>query len=215
MERCYGPAVFEEVLRATAHIPIAHCFCGGKPGVAEKLASTVKRKFSNSNVVGTFSPTFRPVTSVKIDDLAGDIDASGAAIVWVGISTPKQERLVTTDKFFGAGYSPLGYENQMFLNCNPFDQPNGLTQRLLYRKVAVATRRHLPQASLPRQHAGSQGAKLGGEFFEVVVQAFPRLLARHTPCVRGLYGLCSNRTARSDVAPSRVRSVRNGDELGG
>lgn len=93
MERCYGPGVFEEVLRATAPLSIGHFFCGGKPGVPERLAEAVRERFGNENVVGTFSPPFRPMTPEELDELAELIDRSGAAIVWIGVSTPKQERL--------------------------------------------------------------------------------------------------------------------------
>ena len=48
-------------------------------------------KFGNNNVVGTFSPPFRPMTDDEMKILAEDINSKGTDIVWVGLSTPKQE----------------------------------------------------------------------------------------------------------------------------
>jgi N-acetylglucosaminyldiphosphoundecaprenol N-acetyl-beta-D-mannosaminyltransferase len=43
-------------------------------------------------VAGTYSPPFRALTPTEDDQLVARINASGADIVWVGLSTPKQER---------------------------------------------------------------------------------------------------------------------------
>lgn len=92
MKRCYGPNFFAAVLKATANKSIRHYFCGGKDGVAESLREAVFTKFGNANVVGTHSPPFRDLTDSEYEELGHDIDNSGADMVWIGISTPKQER---------------------------------------------------------------------------------------------------------------------------
>jgi N-acetylglucosaminyldiphosphoundecaprenol N-acetyl-beta-D-mannosaminyltransferase len=43
-------------------------------------------------VVGCYSPPFRQLTPEEDHDIMRMIDESGADIVWVGLSTPKQER---------------------------------------------------------------------------------------------------------------------------
>ncbi|MCA6438870.1 MAG: WecB/TagA/CpsF family glycosyltransferase [Chitinophagaceae bacterium] len=92
MQRCYGPAFFESLLRATAKLPVNHFFCGGKEGVAEDLKATVSRRFGNDSVTGVYSPPFRDMTENEMSELGQRISESDAHIVWVGISTPKQER---------------------------------------------------------------------------------------------------------------------------
>lgn len=92
MERCYGPAFFAEVLRVSAGEPLHHFLCGGEEGVADTLKTVCAERFGNERVVGTHCPPFRPLTSDEYDRLAQDIDDAGADIVWIGISTPKQER---------------------------------------------------------------------------------------------------------------------------
>ena len=92
MERCYGPDFFKEIMLSTAKAPIKHFFCGGKEGVAAALKKVCENKFSNFNITGVFSPPFRTMAEDELLALADQIRESDADIVWVGMSTPKQER---------------------------------------------------------------------------------------------------------------------------
>ncbi|MBC7923930.1 MAG: WecB/TagA/CpsF family glycosyltransferase [Ferruginibacter sp.] len=92
MQRCYGPDFFAEVMESTANTPVRHYFCGGKPGVAEELQRICGQKFNNSRVVGTFCPPFRELSDGEFRALADQINALDVNVVWVGISTPKQEK---------------------------------------------------------------------------------------------------------------------------
>jgi N-acetylglucosaminyldiphosphoundecaprenol N-acetyl-beta-D-mannosaminyltransferase len=67
-------------------------FYGGAPGVPEMLAERLGQKFPGLAVAGTHSPPYRPLTGDEVLDTAALINASGATLVWVGLSTPKQER---------------------------------------------------------------------------------------------------------------------------
>lgn len=92
MKRCYGPGFFAETMRQTAiHPSIKHFFCGGKEGVAEELKEKCSKKFGNYNIVGTYCPPFRPMTTTEMQELAQQIQQSRANIIWIGLSTPKQE----------------------------------------------------------------------------------------------------------------------------
>jgi N-acetylglucosaminyldiphosphoundecaprenol N-acetyl-beta-D-mannosaminyltransferase len=93
MERCYGPDFFREVMIASADKPIRHYLCGGKPGVADELKKACETKFNNFNIVGTNFPPFREMMEDEIRDLAQDINEKQTDIVWIGLSTPKQELL--------------------------------------------------------------------------------------------------------------------------
>jgi N-acetylglucosaminyldiphosphoundecaprenol N-acetyl-beta-D-mannosaminyltransferase len=94
IRRCFGPDFFAAVMRASAkQADVGHFLCGGLPGVAEQLASACRDKFGNAHVVGTHCPPFRPLTDDELAALARAIAASGAQMVWIGISSPKQEVL--------------------------------------------------------------------------------------------------------------------------
>lgn len=92
MQRCYGPDFFKATLLASANLPITHFFCGGKEGIAAELQLAVAQKFGNHRVGGVFSPPFRGMTDEEMIVLGQQITQLGAHIVWIGISTPKQER---------------------------------------------------------------------------------------------------------------------------
>lgn len=91
MRRCYGPAFFEAMMRASAKQPIHHFFCGGKEGVAEALRAECGRVFENKQIVGVYCPPFRNMTDEEMQELGQQIINSGAHMVWIGLSTPKQE----------------------------------------------------------------------------------------------------------------------------
>jgi N-acetylglucosaminyldiphosphoundecaprenol N-acetyl-beta-D-mannosaminyltransferase len=91
MRRCYGPDFFKALLVASADLQITHFFCGGKEGVAEKLQLNCEARFGNSHVVGTFSPPFSVMTNEELALLGDTINQAGVDIVWIGLSTPKQE----------------------------------------------------------------------------------------------------------------------------
>jgi N-acetylglucosaminyldiphosphoundecaprenol N-acetyl-beta-D-mannosaminyltransferase len=93
MKRCYGPEFFRELIIATKDLQIRHYFCGGKSGVAEELKEVCLKKYGNPNVVGTFCPPFRELSESECRNLANDINEKKTDILWIGISTPKQEKL--------------------------------------------------------------------------------------------------------------------------
>ena len=91
MGRCYGPDLFMEIIKATAGKEVKHFLCGGKRGVAEELKNVCEEKFGNFNVAGTYYPPFREMTNEEFIKLGEEISSKEVNIVWIGISTPKQE----------------------------------------------------------------------------------------------------------------------------
>jgi N-acetylglucosaminyldiphosphoundecaprenol N-acetyl-beta-D-mannosaminyltransferase len=91
MERCYGPDFFKEVIIASKFRRMNHFFCGGKEGVAKELKRICEEKFENHNIVGIYSPPFRELTDDEMKVLAEDINSKNSDIVWIALSTPKQE----------------------------------------------------------------------------------------------------------------------------
>ncbi len=92
IERCYGPDFFESVMIHTSDQNINHYFCGGKEGVANQLKDACGKKFNNQNIVGTNCPPFRELSDDEFEILAQEINALNTDILWIGISTPKQEK---------------------------------------------------------------------------------------------------------------------------
>jgi N-acetylglucosaminyldiphosphoundecaprenol N-acetyl-beta-D-mannosaminyltransferase len=92
IDRCYGPDFFEGLMQATSSMEVAHFFCGGKPGVAEELKLATEIKWGNKNVTGTYSPPFSPMQEADWAALVSKIIESKAQVIWIGLSTPKQEK---------------------------------------------------------------------------------------------------------------------------
>jgi N-acetylglucosaminyldiphosphoundecaprenol N-acetyl-beta-D-mannosaminyltransferase len=90
--RVYGPELMLSVCQRTASRNVRHFLLGGAPGVAEKLSDTLRSRFSGLNVVGTYSPPFHPMNPEEQEEILNMINAAAPDILWVGLSTPKQER---------------------------------------------------------------------------------------------------------------------------
>lgn len=90
--RVYGPDLMLAVLERAAERGWSSYFYGGAEGVPELLGERLSERFPGLLVAGTFSPPFRPLTEAEDADVVQRIQDSGADLVWVGLSTPKQER---------------------------------------------------------------------------------------------------------------------------
>jgi N-acetylglucosaminyldiphosphoundecaprenol N-acetyl-beta-D-mannosaminyltransferase len=67
-------------------------YYGGAEGVAEKLKQAVTTGYPGVAVAGVLCPPFRQLTREEDDEVVNIINAARPDIVWVGLSTPKQER---------------------------------------------------------------------------------------------------------------------------
>jgi len=92
MGRVYGPDLMLEILKRSISKGYKHFFYGGKKGVPELLTIKLKKIFPNLNIVGTFAPPFRPLKKREEVYLIKEIDRLKPDIIWVGLSTPKQEK---------------------------------------------------------------------------------------------------------------------------
>lgn len=92
VRRTSGPDLMEKIMSDGRGLD--HYLLGGKPGVAEKLKARFETGNSKASIVGLHCPPFRQMSDEEISVIANDINRSGADVVWVGLSTPKQEYLM-------------------------------------------------------------------------------------------------------------------------
>jgi N-acetylglucosaminyldiphosphoundecaprenol N-acetyl-beta-D-mannosaminyltransferase len=92
VDRTAGSDLVEAVMRYSVLQGWKHYFYGGGAGVAQTLKSRLEEKYPGVKIVGEYSPPFRPLTSDEDREVVEQINASAADIVWVGISSPRQER---------------------------------------------------------------------------------------------------------------------------
>lgn len=92
VERVYGPDLMLRICELSVAKGWSHFFYGAGPGVAEKLAENLGRRYPGLRIAGTYSPPYRDLSSDEMDEVVQLLNGSAAEIVWVGLSTPKQER---------------------------------------------------------------------------------------------------------------------------
>lgn len=92
VRRVYGPDLLLETCKASMTQGYRHFFYGGAPGVADQLAGKLQARFPNLQVVGTYCPPFKPLTPEEDEEIVARINEANPDIIWVGLSTPKQER---------------------------------------------------------------------------------------------------------------------------
>jgi N-acetylglucosaminyldiphosphoundecaprenol N-acetyl-beta-D-mannosaminyltransferase len=110
VDRVYGPDLMLEIFRATQSTPFRHFFYGGAPGVAEELKARLEAQFPGVTICGTYCPPFRPLNAPEEAELQRTVHEARPDIIWVGLSTPKQERFMAeylakleTTLMFGVG----------------------------------------------------------------------------------------------------------------
>jgi len=110
MSRVYGPDLMLRVCDWTRRNGGSHFLYGGGPGVAEALKERLESKFPGIRIVGVCTPPFRPLNPEEERDLQARISALKPDIIWVGLSTPKQEKFMAqylpkleTTLMFGVG----------------------------------------------------------------------------------------------------------------
>jgi N-acetylglucosaminyldiphosphoundecaprenol N-acetyl-beta-D-mannosaminyltransferase len=92
VERVYGPDLMRAVTALSARRGYRNFYYGGAPGTADHLRDVLTRACPGLQVVGTLSPPFRPLSPEEDEAIVQEINATRPDIVWVGLSTPKQER---------------------------------------------------------------------------------------------------------------------------
>jgi N-acetylglucosaminyldiphosphoundecaprenol N-acetyl-beta-D-mannosaminyltransferase len=89
-QRVTGSELMATFCRETGPL-CRHFFYGGAPGVADDLARALHERHGIV-VAGTYVPPFRPLTPEEEREVAARVDEAAADVLWVGLSTPKQER---------------------------------------------------------------------------------------------------------------------------
>jgi N-acetylglucosaminyldiphosphoundecaprenol N-acetyl-beta-D-mannosaminyltransferase len=132
MDRVFGPDFMSEMCRLSPELCYRHFLYGGQTGVAQKLKEALERKFPGLQIVGTYTPPFRTLNAEEDDELLKQVHASSPHILWVGLSTPKQERFMAqyVDRLqvpllVGVG-AAFDYHTGRIRDCSPWIKRAGL-----------------------------------------------------------------------------------------
>jgi N-acetylglucosaminyldiphosphoundecaprenol N-acetyl-beta-D-mannosaminyltransferase len=86
-----GPSLMKATLDRTT---LRHYLLGGTEDVLADLETVIATRFESAVIAGRHSPPFREPTQEDLDDYVHRIKASGAEVVWVGLGTPRQDRVI-------------------------------------------------------------------------------------------------------------------------
>jgi N-acetylglucosaminyldiphosphoundecaprenol N-acetyl-beta-D-mannosaminyltransferase len=94
MDRVFGPDLMLAMCQLSVERGYRNFLYGGKPGVAELLCESLRNRFPGLRVVGTYTPPFRDLTREEEKNVLLRVQESQPHILWVGLSTPKQDRFM-------------------------------------------------------------------------------------------------------------------------
>ena len=92
-DRVYGPELMSRAAaRAAENGQRFYLYGGRNQGALVQLALNLRTRFPGIRIVGGYSPPHRPLTAAEEEQIAEEINATDADVVWVGIGVPKQEK---------------------------------------------------------------------------------------------------------------------------
>jgi len=155
--RVTGMDVFLGTCRAMQEAGGGSCFFLGS---TEETLSEIRRRMATDfpavEVAGTYSPPFRPEFTDEDNDLTIDaVNGSGAQVLWVGLTAPKQEKWIHRhrDRLDTAFAGPIGAAFDFYIGrirrAGPAWQELGLEwlprliqePRRLWRRMGVSAPR--------------------------------------------------------------------------
>jgi N-acetylglucosaminyldiphosphoundecaprenol N-acetyl-beta-D-mannosaminyltransferase len=96
VDRVYGPDLMLTLFDHGRGLGYRHFLYGSTSATLERLESNLTSLFPGAHIVGRIAPPFRRLTEAEEESIVAAINESGADIVWVGLSTPRQEVWMAT-----------------------------------------------------------------------------------------------------------------------
>ena len=90
-DRLYAPDIMLEVSSKAKQKGYTFFLYGGAPGAPDKIEQYLKDRFAGIQVVGKYSPPFRPLTPEEDQAVCDMINAAHPDFLWVGLGSPKQD----------------------------------------------------------------------------------------------------------------------------
>ena len=90
-DRVYGPDLMLAVLARSVERGYRHFLYGSSEATLARLQRNHRIRFPDLRIVGAHSPPFRPLSAAEDAAVVEMINAARPDVVWVGLSTPKQE----------------------------------------------------------------------------------------------------------------------------
>ena len=92
MTRTTGPDFLEAILAVSSERGYKHFFYGSTNETLDKLRAEINEKYHGVELVGMYSPPFRPMTDLEDLQIIEVINKAKPDFIWVGLGAPKQEK---------------------------------------------------------------------------------------------------------------------------
>ena len=90
--RVPGPDLMPELFRLSEEKGYRNYFYGSTQETLDALKKKLSERYPKMNIVGMYSPPFRPMTEEEDRKAVERINAAKPDFIWVGLGAPKQER---------------------------------------------------------------------------------------------------------------------------
>jgi N-acetylglucosaminyldiphosphoundecaprenol N-acetyl-beta-D-mannosaminyltransferase len=107
-QRVYGPTLMLEICRNAAQTGQRIFLYGGREDTLPLLIERLRDRFPELLIAGSYSPPFRALTAEEEEHVQGLIRNADADIIFVGISTPKQEKWMYAHRSCFLGATMIG-----------------------------------------------------------------------------------------------------------
>lgn len=90
--RVPGPDLMPEIFRLSEKKGYRHYFYGSRQETLDALKVKLAEEYPKMNVVGMYSPPFRPMTEEEDEEAICNINECNPDFIWIGLGAPKQEK---------------------------------------------------------------------------------------------------------------------------
>ena len=112
LSRVYGPDLMLDIIDRGQAEGLRHYLFGGRDGVVELLQEKLLERFPDAQIVGTYTPPFKPLDDREEKHLVEQLYRLRPHCLWVGLGNPKQERFMARLlSRYGNGSNKPGGEN--------------------------------------------------------------------------------------------------------
>ena len=91
IKKIYGPDLMDILCKRSVIKGYTHFLYGGNEGIANQLKINLEKKYPGIKISGTYTPLFNKKYKKESQDVINMINNHKPNILWIGLSTPKQE----------------------------------------------------------------------------------------------------------------------------
>ncbi len=128
-ERVYGPSLMLALCEQAEQEGHRVFLYGGRPETLDTLSANLLARFPQLVIAGSFSPPFRSLSRQEEESVRQMVEAASPDLLFVGISTPKQEKWMCAHRDVFPGLVMVGVGAAFDFHAGRVKQAPGWMQR--------------------------------------------------------------------------------------